>query len=216
MTQGLFTLSELTLTGIRVDQYEIIAERFQGAIEHIAMSVDRLAQPLSRGSEAACQALLEDRKLLCCGAGPGAALCQLFVAGLLSRVDQERPALPAFCLNADGATLAAITSDSGPGAAYSRQVRALGQDGDILLLISSGGNNPSLEQAVRAARERNMRLIALSNDADTSLPGMLGAGDVLIEVEGSTRSRVVELQVMALNTLCHLIENGLFGGFNQD
>ncbi len=199
-----------------MDHYDIIAERFQGAIEHIAMSVDSLAEPLARGGELACRALLEDRKLLCCGAGPGAALSQLLVGGLLSRIDQERPALPAFCLSADGSTLVAITSDSGPGAAYARQIRALGHAGDVLVLISSGGNNPSLSQAVEAAHDRNMRVVAVSNDADTSLPDMLGSGDVIITVEGTSRSRVVELQVMTLHALCQLIELGLFGSFTQD
>ncbi len=199
-----------------MDYYEIIAERFQGTIEHIAMSVDQIAQPLASGSEMICQALLEDRKLLCCGAGAGAALSQLLVASLLSRLDQERPAFPAICLNADSAVLCAITSDSGPGHAFARQVHALGQDGDVLLVISSGGNNPTLEQAIDAARERNMRIFGLSNDADTALPELLGPGDVLVEIEGSSRSRIIELQLMCLNQLCQLIEYGLFGNHNQD
>ncbi|MFV8818270.1 D-sedoheptulose-7-phosphate isomerase [Haliea sp. E17] len=199
-----------------MDYYEIIAERFQGTIEHIAMSVDQIAGPLTRGSDLVCQSLLEDRKLLCCGAGAGAALGQLFVAGMLSRLDQERPPLPAICLNADSAALCAITGDSGPGHAYGRQIHALAQEGDVLLVISSGGNNPSLEQAVAAARERNMRLVALSNDADSALPELLGPGDVLIEVDGHSRSRIIELQVMCLNLLSQLIEYGIFGSYSQD
>lgn len=199
-----------------MDYYEIIAERFQGTIEHIAMSVDTIAGPLTRGSELICQSLLADHKLLCCGAGQGAALAQLFVAGMLSRLDQERPPLPAICLNADSAVLCAITGDSGPGHAYARQIHALGNEGDILLLVSSGGANPSLELAVRAARERNIRVLALSNDADAALPDLLAPGDVLVEVDGNSRSRIIELQLMCLNLLCQLVEYGLFGSYNQD
>ncbi len=199
-----------------MDYYDIIAERFQGTIENIAMSVDNIAGPLARGSELVCDSFLADRKLLCCGAGQAAALAQLFVAGMLSRLDQERPPLPAICLNADSAALCAITGDSGPGHAYARQIHALGGEGDVLLLISSGGNNPSLELAVKAARERNIRLLALSNDADSALPELLGPGDVLVTVDGDSRSRVIELQLMCLNLLCQLVEFGLFGNYNQD
>lgn len=199
-----------------MDHYDIIAERFQGTIEHIAMSVDRLAAPLARGGELICHVLLEDKRLLCCGTGAGAALSQLFVAGMLSRLDQERPPLPAFNLSGDGAVLCAVSGDSGPGDAFARQIRAMGQPGDLLLLVSSGGGNPALERAVRAARERDMRLLAVSNDADATLPELFGPDDVLVEVEGTTRSRVIELQVMALNALCQLVENGLFGTHYQD
>ena len=126
-----------------MDYYQIIAESFQSTIETIALSVDQLAGPIENGCQLMTQALLEDRKIVACGNGVDAALAQLFTSNLLSRFEHERPALPALTLGGDGASLTAIVQSSGVNDIFSRQVRALGQPGDVLLCISSstGANN---------------------------------------------------------------------------
>lgn len=199
-----------------MDYYSIIASNFQDTIESIAHSVDNLAGPIERGSELLAQALLEDRKIVCCGAGADSALAQLFANNLLSCFEQERPALPALALGADGGSITAIARSSGINDIYSRQIRALGQPGDVLLIINSASTNVALLRATQAARERNMGLVALSNSGDHELGTLIGSEDVEIGVDANRQARIIELHAMILNSLCELIEHRLFGSYNQE
>ena len=199
-----------------MDYYQIIAERFQGTIESIAMSVDQLAGPIAQSSELISQVLLQDGKIFCCGNGPDASLSQLFCHCLLSGLQQERPALPAFNLSADSAVLSGTYGSDDREQLYARQIRALGRENDLLLLIDSGPGTSDMSIALEAARERGMLTVALINSDNKSLAAALNAGDPCIQVEANSRSMQIELQTMALQSLCHLIEMSLFGNHNQD
>jgi phosphoheptose isomerase len=197
-----------------MDYYQIISNNFQATIETIALSVDTLAEPVGRASELMVRALLEDRKIIACGNGVDAALAQMFTCNLISRFEHERPALPALALNSDGACLTAIAHTGGLNDIYSRQLRALGQAGDVLLCISSTGDANNLLRAVQAAHERNMAVVALSNATDGELGTLLQADDVEIRIDSLRRPRVAELHTMTINCLCELIEHSLFGSYD--
>jgi phosphoheptose isomerase len=194
-----------------LDYYPIIAERFQATLESVAMSVDQLAQPLGQAAELLTASLLQDRKIMVCAGGIDTALAQLFTAALLSRLDDERPALPALSLAGDGIAQAAIAASEGPDAVFARQLQALGQPGDALLLVAGGGPDPALTAALLAALERDMPVVALATDADRELVQRLPAGAALIRTGAGARSRVLEMHTMILLALCQLIDIGLFG-----
>jgi D-sedoheptulose 7-phosphate isomerase len=199
-----------------MDYYQIIAESFQSTIETIALSVDQLAGPIENGCQLMTQALLEDRKIVACGNGVDAALAQLFASNLLSHFEHERPALPALALGGDGASLTAIVQSSGVNDIFSRQVRALGQPGDVLLCISSSTGANNLLRAVQAAHERNMSVVALSNTQDIELSTLIRAEDVELRVDAGRQPRIVEIHTMAIHCLCELIDHSLFGTYNQE
>jgi phosphoheptose isomerase len=194
-----------------MDYYQIIAENFQSTIETIALSVDNLAEPIERGSQLMARALLEDRKIVACGNGVDAVLAQLFACNLLSRFEHERPALPALTLGGDGASITAIAHSSGVIDIFSRQLRALGQAGDVLLCINSSDGANNLLRAVQAAHERNMTVVALSNTGDSELSTLIRAEDVELRVDALRQPRIVELHTMAIHCLCELIDHSLFG-----
>lgn len=199
-----------------MDYYKTIAGMFQDTIEAVALSVDELAAPIERASALMTACLVADHKILSCGNGVDAALAQLFTSALLGQYDRERPALPALTLCGDGAALTAVSHTSGGREVFSRQLRALGQDGDVLLCISSARGDASLLRAVQAARERNMCVIALSNARDEELGRLLGSGDVELRVNAARPPRVRELQAMIIHCFCELIDQGLFGHYDQD
>lgn len=199
-----------------MDYYRTIAERFQSTIETIALSVDSLATPLERACQLMTQALLEEHKLIVCGNGVDGAVAQLLTSHLLNRFKQDRPALPALSLGADATSLSAIAGTYGLDEIFARQVQALGQPGDILLCIHSGEGATNLQRAVQAARERNMAVIALSNSEDRVFSELIGDRDVEVCVSAHRRASVIELQVMAINCLCELLDLSLFGPYNQD
>jgi phosphoheptose isomerase len=197
-----------------MDYYQIISDNFQGTIEIISLSVDTLAEPVGLASELMVRALLEDRKIIACGNGVDGTLAQLFACNLISRFEHDRPALPALALGSDGACLTAIANTGGLNDVFSRQLRALGQAGDVLLCISSAGEANNLLRAVQAAHERNMAVVALSNATDGELGTLLQPEDVEIRIDSLRRPRVVELHTMAIHCLCELIEFSLFGGYD--
>jgi D-sedoheptulose 7-phosphate isomerase len=199
-----------------MDYYRIIADNFQGTIETIAMSVDNLAESIELGGQAMAGSLLQDGKIIACGNGVDAALAQLFACNLLNRLEEDRPALPALTLVTESASITAIAQASGINDIFSRQLRALGEAGDILLCINSSSGADNLAQAIRAAHERNMIVVIMSNDGDNQLGQLLESKDVEIKVPATRQARIAELHAMVINNLCELIDYSLFGTYNQD
>ena len=197
-----------------MDSYEVIAGGFQQVIELISVSVDQLAEPVQGAADLSTGALLAENKILCCGNGPGAAVAQLFSIGMVHRFEQDRPALPALCLSGDGAALSAIATATTSQDIYSRQVRALGQAGDILLGIAAGEGNASIIQAIRAAHDREMTVIVLSGGDCADISSLLLPEDIEIHVPSTSAPRIIEIQAMIVHCLCKLIDQSLFGGYD--
>jgi phosphoheptose isomerase len=195
-----------------MDHYQIISSSFQATLEAITMSVDDLAEPLSQASELISGALLQDRKILCCGEGADATLAMLFTSNMLGHFDRERPALPAICLAADSASLTAISTEDHFHECFSRQIRALGQEGDVLLCIDSspvpGG---SISRAMQAAGDRGMGVVSLLRNPENSPDD-----GVSICVNAAQRHRIVELYTMVIHCLCELVDHNLFGPNHQE
>ena len=194
-----------------MDYYPIIAANFQSTIETISLCVDELATPLAHGSELMVQALLRDRKIITCGNGVDAALGQVFTSILLNHFEQERPALPALALGSDCVSLTAIAQSSGMNDVFSRQLRALGQAGDVLLCISSAGGSQNLLRAVQSAHELGMGVVALTHAGDRTLGALIRDEDVELRIETPRQPRILELHTMVIQCLCQLIDYNLFG-----
>lgn len=195
-----------------MDYYQAIARGFQESIELISMSVDELVEPMRIAQELCTTALLNENKILCCGNGSGHAIAQIFALQMLHRLEQERPALPALCLGGDTATLTAVASDSANDV-FARQLRALGQSGDVLLAIASSDGDSSLIQTVRAAHDRDMAVILLSHGSGSDISSLLMPEDVELSFAQTRALRATELQLMVVNCLSELIEHSLFGSF---
>ncbi|WP_284465178.1 SIS domain-containing protein [Diaphorobacter nitroreducens] len=185
--------------------------------QHFIDSADlkyQAAQALSHPISAAVQAILacvtSGAKVLACGSGPCAALAHQFAAFCVAGFERERPELAALALTPDAAWLAS-SSASADGAALARQVRALGQAGDLLLVITVGGNEPALLQAAQAAHERDMTVVALSGRDGGALAALLRETDVHIGVPHDRAARVREVQALVLHCLCDGVDAQLLG-----
>lgn len=196
--------------------YQIIADNFQSTIETIAMSADDLATTIERGSQLMARALVAEGKIIACGNGVDAALAQLFTCNLLNRFEQDRPALPALSLAADNASLTAIAQAGAYNDIFSRQLRALGQPGDVLLCINSADSASNLLRAVSAAQERDMHVIVMTHMQDNTLGAVMRPEDVALQVNATRQARVVELHTMAIHNFCELIDHSLFGSYHQE
>lgn len=173
------------------------------------------AQSLAPGVEAATTAVLVSvtggGKVLACGNGASASAASLFVASFLGRFERERPELAAWSLCADAAVLTGIAQDFDGRATYARQVRALGQAGDVLLVLSLSGNSGNLLAAVEAAHERDMTVVALTAGRGGRLAQMLRDTDVLIAVPHEQPARILEIHQLVLHCLCDGVDAQLLG-----
>ena len=194
------------LTRIR----EIFTESIQTKID----AADALPEPISMAADMLVNALINSKKILACGNGGSAGDAMHFSSEMLNRFERERPSLPAIALTADMNTLTAIGNDYDFDQIFVKQVKALGQPGDILLAISTSGNSSNVVEAIKAALSRDMLIIALTGRDGGEMAGLLGANDVEIRVPSPSTARIQEVHLLVIHALCDLIDNRLFGGDN--
>jgi D-sedoheptulose 7-phosphate isomerase len=186
--------------------------------QHFIDSADlkyQSAQTLGKPVEAAVQALLacvtSGGKVLACGHGASATLAQHFAALFVGRFERERPELAALALNADGAVLTAIVRGDEATQVFARQVRALGQAGDVLLVMSIAGQEASLLRAIEAAHERELTVLALTGQGGGPVGQALRETDVQVCVPHERMARIHEVQTLVLHCLCDGVDTQLLG-----
>ena len=150
---------------------ERVRAHFEESIAAKRQTVEVLAEPTAEAAMMLIECLMNDGKILVCGNGGSAADAQHFAAELTGRFEKERMELAAIALTTDTSALTAIGNDYGFEHIFSKQVRALGRPGDVLLGISTSGNSGNVIEAIKAAHERDMRILAFTGrDAGKSPP----------------------------------------------
>jgi D-sedoheptulose 7-phosphate isomerase len=188
-----------------------VKNNFQESILTTRNCMEDLAPIIAQAAAQMIQALLTDRKILICGNGGSAADAQHFSAELLNRFERERPGLPAIALTTDTSTITAIGNDYHFDDIFSKQVRALGQAGDVLMGISTSGNSRNVIRAIEAAHERGIVCVALNGREGGEITGLLSGQDVNICVPGSSTARIQEVHGIVIHCLCDLIDYQLLG-----
>jgi len=189
-----------------------ILSHFQESAELKIHSASVLAAPIEEATEMMFAALANGNKILACGNGGSAADCQHFAAELVGRFERERLPLPALALTTDTSILTAVANDYHFNDVFAKQVQAFGQAGDILLAISTSGNSTGILNAVNAAHERDMRVVALTGKGGGELAKLLSDADVNICVPHDRTCRIQEVHLLTIHVLCDGIDAALFGG----
>lgn len=189
-----------------------IKAHFNESIATKMEAADYLAESIAQAGAVMTEALLRGNKIMACGNGGSAADSQHFSAELLNRYERERPPLPGLALSTDTSTLTSIGNDYSYEQVFSKQVMGLGQAGDVLLAISTSGNSPSIIAAIKAAHERNIRVVALTGRDGGKMAPELNNEDVEIRVRTQKTSRVQETHILVIHCLCDYIDNVLFEG----
>jgi D-sedoheptulose 7-phosphate isomerase len=188
-----------------------IKQNFHDSINTKQLAAELLAEPLATAAQMITQCLLGGGKVLSCGNGGSAGDAQHFSSEMLNRFEMERPGLPAVALTTDSSTLTSIANDYSYDQVFSKQVSALGQQGDILLAISTSGNSTNVNRAIEAAHEREMQVIALSGKQGGDMASALTADDVEIRVPSDSTARIQEVHLLAIHCICDLVDHQLLG-----
>ncbi len=196
---------------VSIDLVARVSRHFSDSAQTKLTAVDVLAQPIVRATQVMVECLLANGKILACGNGGSAADSQHFAAEMLNRFERERPGLAAMALTTDTSTLTSIANDYEYNLVFSKQVLALGQPNDVLLAISTSGNSPNVVAAVRAAHEREMKVVALTGRGGGEIGKRLAAGDVHLCVPHDQTARIQEVHLLTLHCLCDGIDCLLLG-----
>jgi D-sedoheptulose 7-phosphate isomerase len=199
------------VTGRRMDLAERITGNFRDSANLKLSAMQDLAGPIADSIERMVACLRDDGKILSCGNGGSAADAQHFSSELLNRFEAERPGLAALALTTDTSTLTSIANDYDYDQVFSRQVRALGHPGDVLLAISTSGNSRNVIAAVHAAHEAQMTVVALTGRGGGALLGELAQDDIHICVPATVTARIQEVHLLTLHCLCDGIDCLLLG-----
>ena len=191
---------------------ERVAAHFAESIRAKQEAEKVLVEPTVQAAELMLQCLMNDGKILACGNGGSAADAQHFAAEMTGRFEKERMELAAVALTTDTSALTAIGNDYGFDHVFSKQVRALGRAGDVLVGISTSGNSVNVIEAIKAAHERDMHVIAMTGRDGGKIAAMLKDTDVLLNVPYPRTARIQENHILLIHAMCDCIDSVLLEG----
>ena len=194
-----------------MDPVQRVKENFYESIQVKTEAAELLAPVIVAAAEAMTNCLLGEHKILSCGNGGSAADAQHFSAEMLNRYEMERPGLPAIALTTDTSAITSIANDYQFAEIFSKQIRALGQAGDILLALSTSGESHNIIHAIDAAHDRDMSVIALTGREGGQIADMMKQNDFELRVPSWSTARIQEVHIMIIHSLCDLIDRHLLG-----
>lgn len=153
-----------------------------------------------------------DRKLIICGNGGSAADAQHIAAEFVNRFEMERPPLPAISLSTDTSVITCIGNDYSFNDIFTKQIKALGLEGDILLAISTSGNSKNVIAAAETARDMGIYVAGMVGGKGGKLKDIC---DLCLTVPSETTARVQESHILAGHIICKLVDYILFQGGDE-
>ncbi len=194
-----------------MDMQARVTQLFNDSIATKQAALQALVPSIVGAAQLMAKALKTSHKIMSCGNGGSAADSQHFSAELLNRFERERAPLAGIALTTDTSTLTSIANDYEYNEVFSKQVRALGQAGDVLLAISTSGNSPNVMRAMETAHAKGVHIVALTGRDGGKLAPLLQTPDVEIRVPAKVTARIQEVHLLVLHCLCDLIDEQLFG-----
>ncbi|SJM93989.1 DnaA initiator-associating factor for replication initiation [Crenothrix polyspora] len=200
----------LTAITILMSLQNRIINHFSDSIQAQQDATSTLSEVIEFASLRLVSALLNDKKIITCGNGRSAICAQLLSSAMLNQFERSRPALPAIALNADAATITAIASTGHFDDVFAKQLRALGQSGDVLVTYTDDDHAPNVAKAVIAAHSKDISVIALTGKEGGMITSLLSERDLEIRVPSHSYVHIQEVHIVITHCLCDLIDHQLF------
>jgi D-sedoheptulose 7-phosphate isomerase len=188
-----------------------IINHFSDSIQIQQETMNTLSELIEYAAQRLVSALLNDKKILTCGNGRSATSAQLLSSAMLNQFERDRPSLPVIALTTDTATITAIANEFHFDDIFSKQLRALGQSGDVLVVYTDGYNSTNIAKVITAAHDKEISVIALTGNTGGLIPPLLQETDIEIRIPSTSSARIQEAHILITDCLCDLIDHQLFG-----
>ncbi len=188
-----------------------IINHFSDSIKVQQDTMSYLTELIEHASQRLVTTLLNDKKILTCGNGRSATSAQLLSSAMLNQFERDRPSLPVIALTTDTATITAIANDFHFDDIFSKQLRALGQSGDMLVVYTDGKNSTNIVKVITAAHDKEISVIAFTGNNGGLIAPLLQETDIEIRIPSNSTARIHETHILITDCLCDLIDQQLFG-----
>jgi D-sedoheptulose 7-phosphate isomerase len=188
-----------------------IINHFSDSIQIQQETMNTLSELIEYAAQRLVSSLLNDKKILTCGNGRSATSAQLLSSAMLNQFERDRPSLPVIALTTDTATITAIANEFHFDDIFSKQLRALGQSGDVLVVYTDGYNSTNIAKVITAAHDKEISVIALTGNTGGLIPPLLQETDIEIRIPSTSSARIQEAHILITDCLCDLIDHQLFG-----
>lgn len=182
---------------------------FEESIEAKQASLDDVSAASAAAAALIAESILAGGKVMACGNGGSAADAQHLAGEMVVRYAKDRRGFPAIALTTDSSVITAQSNDKSFDSVFARQVEALGRKDDVLVAISTSGTSPNVLEAVKAARDKGMRVVGMTGKGGEELASSC---DVAIVAATDETPRIQEIHVTAIHVICELVEAELCGG----
>ena len=173
-----------------------------------ARIAESMIPKISRMCTVILASLKKGNKVMFCGNGGSAGDAQHLAGEFINQFRFPRAPLPGLALTTDSSVLTCIGNDSSFDHVFSKQVKALGKKGDVLIAISTSGNSKNIIEACRAAKEKGIYIIGLTGETGGNMKGIVNC---LINVPSTDTPRIQEAHITIGHIICLLVEKELFG-----
>ncbi len=187
-------------------QNPIIGEAFSRHAKIVEESLTQLLPEIQKAAEMLLGVVDAGRKILVCGNGGSAADAQHLAAEWVCRYKDDRPPLAAIALTVDASVLTAIGNDYGFENVFVRQVEALGNDGDVLVVFTTSGKSKNILNAIQAAKKKGLKIIALTGVRGKDLKNVV---DATIVVPTEETARIQEIHELIYHIWCEFVDEKL-------
>jgi D-sedoheptulose 7-phosphate isomerase len=166
-------------------------------------------EDIEKAAEMMVAAAENGRMIFWCGNGGSAADAQHMAAELMGGLrSHDRPAIKSIALTTDSSFITAWANDTDYESIFSRQIEGLGNEGDVLIAISTSGNSKNVIKAIEACRDKRISVIVLTGKSGGVLKEL---GDVTISIPSDDTQRIQEGHLLAEHILCEMVEKSVIG-----
>ena len=194
-----------------MDRLGKVKQIFDDSIALKTEAAFALGPKIVEAADSILECLMENSKVMACGNGGSAADAQHFSSEMLNRFERERPGLAAIALTTDASTITSIANDCQFADIFSKQIRALGRPGDVVLAFSTSGESHNIVGAIDAAHDQDARVVLVSGRDGGEAARNLHNRDVEIRVPSSSTARIQEVHLMVVHCICDLVDHHLLG-----
>ena len=177
------------------------------SVKQDILQSDEFVNKIKEVSDLLIETFKNGKRVWFCGNGGSAADAQHIAAELSGRFYFDRPPLPAEAMHVNTSYVTAVGNDYGYDEIYARYLRGAGQEGDLLVGISTSGNSENIIKAQKAAKEKNIKIVSFTGEAGGKMKVL---SDILLNVPSSDTPRIQESHILLGHIICELVEEDLF------